>query len=127
VVSKCLFSLTNVDCRFFTLDVDRIGEQLDRSTAPRFQRLNHALGTLVLHTHTIVCHFAYTQSYLSFQLDDFNLVQFVPLDITNQDSIGLLMQRVDHATQFGEDEEVQVPRDQDLPGEIPQGGERFVA
>lgn len=44
------------------------------------------------------------------QLDEFGLVSFVPLDVTNEDSIGLLMQRVDHVTQFGEDADVAVQR-----------------
>ena len=69
---------------------------------------------------------------LCLQLDDFSLVQFVPLDITNEDSVALLMQRVDFATQFGEDEEVQVPHDVDLDasdfGALPAGADaRFLS
>lgn len=57
------------------------------------RKLNHALGGL---------------------LDEFGLVQFVPLDITRQTSVESLMQRIDMATQYGEDEDVRVPRDADV-------------
>ena len=37
------------------------------------------------------------------QIDDYSLVRFTPLDITDEDSIGALMYEVDNAIQYGED------------------------
>ena len=44
------------------------------------------------------------------QLEDYGLVQFLPLDITNEDSVGELLLFIDSAIQFGEDEDVKVPK-----------------
>ena len=44
------------------------------------------------------------------QLEDYGLVQFLPLDITNEESIGELLLFIDSAIQFGEDEDVKVPK-----------------
>lgn len=44
------------------------------------------------------------------QLEDYGLVQFLPLDITNEDSVGELLLFIDNAIQFGEDEDVKVPK-----------------
>lgn len=44
------------------------------------------------------------------QLEDYGLVQFLPLDITNEDSIGELLLFIDNAIQFGEDEDIKVPK-----------------
>ena len=44
------------------------------------------------------------------QLEDYGLVQFLPLDITNEDSVGELLLFIDGAIQFGEDEDVKVPK-----------------
>ena len=41
---------------------------------------------------------------------DYGLVQFLPLDITNEDSVGDLLLFIDNAIQFGEDEDVKVPK-----------------
>ena len=44
------------------------------------------------------------------QLEDYGLVQFLPLDITNEDSVGEVLLFIDNAIQFGEDEDVKVPK-----------------
>lgn len=75
------------------VDVDGVSNELDATMPAPLRNLNHALGSL---------------------LDEFGLVQFVPLDISRAGSVQALMQRVDMATQFGEDEDVRVPRDEDV-------------
>jgi len=51
-----------------------------------------------------------TPPSLSSQIDDFNLVSFLPLDITEEDSIGAILSHIDNALQYGEDEEVKPPK-----------------
>lgn len=41
----------------------------------------------------------------------YSMVQFVPLDIRDEDSIAEVLGQVDLAIQYGEDTEVKVPRD----------------
>lgn len=60
---------------------------LSRSTGPRFRRLNAAVAGL---------------------LDEYSLVSFVPLDITDEDSIGEVLLQIDMAIQYGEDADVRV-------------------
>lgn len=40
------------------------------------------------------------------QIEDYSLVSFLPLDITNEDSITLLVAEIDNAIQYGENQEV---------------------
>ena len=47
---------------------------------------------------------------LPVQLDDYGLVQFLPLDISDEESVGELQLFIDNIIQFGEDEDVKVPK-----------------
>lgn len=38
------------------------------------------------------------------QIEDFNMVQFLPLDVTSEDSVGLILSHIDNAIQYGEAE-----------------------
>jgi GTPase SAR1 family protein len=76
--------------KYLELDVPSLVSSLDMETDQRMHKLNEAIGTL---------------------LDDYSMVSFVPLDITDPDSISLVMQHIDNATQYGEDVEVNDPRD----------------
>ena len=40
------------------------------------------------------------------QLDSYSLVSFVPLDISEEDSLSVLLQAIDGALQYGEDADV---------------------
>lgn len=60
---------------------------LSASTGPKFRRLNAAVASL---------------------LDEYSLVSFVPLDISDEDSIGEVLLQVDMAIQYGEDAEVKI-------------------
>jgi len=44
-------------------------------------------------------------------LEDFNLVRFVPMSKTDEDLISVVQQQVDNAIQYGEDEEVKIPKE----------------
>lgn len=57
------------------------------STGPRFYRLNSAVAGL---------------------LDEFSLVSFLPLDISEEESINEVLAHIDMAIQYGEDAEVKV-------------------
>ena len=48
-------------------------------------------------------------------VDDWNLVSFVPLDYSEEESIEDLLAQIDRTLQFGEDAEVKIPRDVDAP------------
>jgi hypothetical protein len=63
--------------------------------APRFARLNQALAELV---------------------DDYSMVNFLPLDITDEDSIQFVLSHIDNAIQYGEDAEPKA-RDHDPDGD----------
>ena len=41
-----------------------------------------------------------------YQIDDYSLVSFVPLDLTKENSIAYMLQHVDGAIQYGEDADV---------------------
>lgn len=45
------------------------------------------------------------------QLDEFNLVSFLPLNITDPDSLTMVLSHIDSATQYGEDLEPRDPYD----------------
>lgn len=68
-----------------------------------FSRLNHSMAEL---------------------LDRYNLVTFTPLNILDEDSIAQVLGQVDMAMQYGEDTEVQIPRDVEeaMGGEDDNGG-----
>jgi hypothetical protein len=60
---------------------------LSASTGPRFRGLNAAVAGL---------------------LDEYSLVSFVPLDISDEDSIGEVLLQIDMAIQYGEDADVKI-------------------
>jgi len=47
------------------------------------------------------------------QIDDFSMVSFMPLDSTDEDSVGTILSHIDNAVQYGEDEEPKEPKDMD--------------
>jgi hypothetical protein len=50
-------------------------------------------------------------------------VSFIPLDITDEDSVSLVLMHIDHVLQYGEDLEPKEPRDEPDFDED-EGGER---
>lgn len=50
-------------------------------------------------------------------IEEYSMVSFIPLDITDEESIDLALMHIDHAIQYGEDVEPTEPRDeQDVDG-----------
>jgi len=60
------------------------------SLSPKFQKLNAALANLI---------------------EDYSLVRFIPLDPTDEESIGDLLLSIDTVLQYDEDQDVRIPRD----------------
>lgn len=52
-------------------------------------------------------------------MDEYSLVSFVPLDISDEDSIGEVLLQIDMAIQYGEDADVKV---REFEGPDGQGG-----
>ena len=50
---------------------------------------------------------------LSPKIEDYSLVRFIPLDPTDEESIGDLLLSIDTTLQFDEDQDVRIPRDVD--------------
>ncbi len=42
------------------------------------------------------------------------MVSFMPLDVTDEDSVGAVLSHIDNALQYGEDEEPKEPKDIDM-------------
>jgi GTPase SAR1 family protein len=92
ILSKCdLVQNKALLDKFFEPDSSSLLYDLNKETAPRYRALNQAL-----------CHV----------LDDFSMVSFVPLDAKDEDSVEYVLSHIDHAIQFGEDEEPKEPRDE---------------
>ncbi len=81
--------------KLLQLDASEVAMSLDNTMGVQFTKLNHELADLV---------------------DRYNLVQFTKLNILDEESIGNVLAQVDMAMQYGEDTEVQIPRDAEEGG-----------
>jgi len=79
----------NLD-RFLDPDPLLLVDEVNAVTNPRFHALNQAIVQLI---------------------EDFNMVQFLPLDVTDEDSLELVLSHIDNTLQYGEVEEPKEPRD----------------
>ncbi|CEH18175.1 atp-binding protein fet5 [Ceraceosorus bombacis] len=79
--------------RYLDPDPLLLMEEANASSNPKFHALNEAIVQLI---------------------DDFSMVSFMPLDATDEDSVGSLLSHIDHAMQYGEDEEPKEPKDMDM-------------
>jgi GPN-loop GTPase len=99
VLSKCdLIDKTILD-RYLAPSGSTLVSELNKSMGTRFKYLNEALGRV---------------------LDEYDMVSFVPLDITDEDSLESLLLQVDHAIQYGEDMEPKEPKEFDNDGTVPR-------
>lgn len=91
VLTKCdlLESKKALD-RLANPDVELLVSRLDDETPTPFQRLNRAVGSLI---------------------EEYSMVNFVALDVTDEESVEEVLAHADHAIQYGEDLEVKEPRD----------------
>jgi GTPase SAR1 family protein len=90
--------------RYLETDPMLLYEQAKNDTNPRFQALNEALVQLV-RTHTSLGFGSLKLTVVWYaKIEDFNMVQFLPLDLTDEDSITLVLSHIDNAIQYGEAE-----------------------
>eukprot|EP00842_Homolaphlyctis_polyrhiza_P004389 jgi/Hompol1/4951/HPOL_004051-RA len=81
--------------RFLDVDSSLLLESANKETSTKFHDLNQALVRLI---------------------DEYSMVNMVPLNINDEDSVALVLEHIDHAVQYGEDLEPKEPVDED-PGD----------
>lgn len=92
--------LSKMDICPFKSDIDEflfpegkvLAAELTGCMSPRYRRMNCAVGNLI---------------------DDFSMVSFIPLDITDEDSLAAILLQIDVALQYGETKDVRT-RDFDV-------------
>lgn len=77
---------------FLDFDARLLAEDLHQGTNQSLRKLNDAVAQLV---------------------DDYSMVSFVPLDLSEEESIIEVLSLIDHAIQYGEDLDVKIPDDID--------------
>jgi hypothetical protein len=78
--------------RYLDPDPNLVEEDVHAQTNPKFHGLNRAVAGLI---------------------EDQNIVSFLPLDVTDEDSVNTVLSHIDNMMQYGEDEEPKVPKDMD--------------
>lgn len=101
VLTKCDLADKAALERYLSPSGEGLLHELSAATGPRFRRLNEEMAKL---------------------LDDYDMVSFLPLDITDEESLDVLMMHADHAIQYGEDMEPKEPKDEDRDGDEEDGG-----
>ena len=90
IMSKCDLICKDEDERnkllssFFDPQVDELMLDINNNTSGKYRALNEAISTLIT---------------------EYSMVSFLPLDITDEDSISLVLSHIDHTIQYGEAEE----------------------
>ncbi|XP_049849764.1 GPN-loop GTPase 3-like isoform X2 [Schistocerca gregaria] len=74
--------------KYYDANVEMIISELHKTTPEKFYALNEAFAQVI---------------------DDWSLVQFVPLNIQDEESIANVLAHIDNATQYGENEEPKEP------------------
>ena len=83
-------------------------KELDRYLEPDL----HDLLTEEFNEERFGVKFKKLSDSLAKMIDDYSLVKFLPLDITDQETLGDIMLQVDMSLQYGEDEEPREPKDE---------------
>lgn len=78
------------DGSYFDPDPLLLTDEINRETNPKFYALNEAIVQLI---------------------EDFSMVSFLPLNLTDEDSVNKALSCIDNAVQYGEDEEPLEPND----------------
>ena len=93
VLTKCDLAANKEDLeRFLSPSGVALACELAAGTPPRYRQLNESMCKL---------------------LDEYDMVTFLPLDITDEESIAHILMQVDHAIAYGEELEPKEPRDSD--------------
>lgn len=98
--------LTCAFARYLDPDPLLLAEEANASTNPKFHALNQAIVQLVRSCVPSTQGPSAEPSFFSqcLKIDDFAMVSFMPLDSTDEESVGALLSHVDNAMQYGEDE-----------------------
>jgi hypothetical protein len=113
------------DCtRYLDPDPALLLDDVNATTNPKFHALNRAVVSLVsrrdrghltlpLTFHPICVHLQSVKDWAehtadTHQIEDQNLVSFLPLDVTSEDSVNTVLSHIDNMMQYGEDEEPKV-------------------
>jgi len=92
VLSKCdMVPDKKVLDRFLDPDVGDVIEDMTERAPDGHEGLNRAVGDL---------------------LSDYNMVSFLPLDVSDEDSVFVVLAHIDNAIQYGEDLEPKEPKDE---------------
>lgn len=87
--------------RFLDPDPELLRESANKTTNPKFHDLNSALVQLVSDkTWSNACLECADGLACGVQIEDFNMVQFLPLDVTDEDSVGVVLSHIDNAIQY---------------------------
>ncbi|ORX43122.1 hypothetical protein BCR36DRAFT_586802 [Piromyces finnis] len=76
--------------RYLEVDSSLLTEDINNRMRPRYQHLNEAIVQLI---------------------DEYNMVNFLPLDISDEESVAYVLAQVDNSIQYGEDLEVKERED----------------
>ena len=90
--------------RYLDPDPELILEDVNEKTNPKYHALNRAVAGLVSQ---------HTMTQLTKQIEDQNIVSFLPLDVQVEDSVNTIMSHIDNMMQYGEEEEPKMPKDMD--------------
>jgi len=113
-ISGCLLSLScMLQLELPHINVITKCDMADREQIERILEYEGAAQIGALDTNVTGKLRGLTQA-MSAVVDDYMLVSFCLLDITDEDSIEEVLYRTDHAIQYGEDLEPKEPRDEDL-------------
>ena len=75
---------------YLTPDHTALADELDERMDPKYRKLNRAIASV---------------------MEDFSLISFVPLDISDEDSLQFMLYQCDCAIGYGEDADVRTSRD----------------
>ena len=104
---------------FLHPDAQLLESELHASMSDRFRSLNSKVARLVRAAWRHSCRgaeAALTRGTRAsrVQVDDYSMVQFLPLDVSDEESIAFVLQHIDGAIAFGEDADVRTSRDIDV-------------
>lgn len=92
VITKCDIADKEAIDRVLDAEGSWMINNLDRASNPKLQSLSRAIGNVI---------------------DDYMLVSFATMDITDEDSLNDVLAKIDHVLQYGEEIEPKEPKDED--------------
>jgi len=110
----CLASMVHFEMPHLNIltKVDLLGKAAYTSDFDKFLEVNVPVLLAEDRTTTKSERFLALSEAIGELLDQWNLVNFIPLDISNEECISDLLAHIDNATQYGENEEPKEPEDE---------------